>query len=292
MKMTASFVSGKTQIAEASSARTEGERGDGTRSGSLARSGLLLSLGLGVCSLVACGSSSPAPTQAQTILATTFESDPTMQDTNHDGVLDWVIRDRESDHLAQDTKFSIADGVLREDGGDTGSDLLDSRPRMDFPNHTELLWSARSLSNKDFAAPTVGQIYTQWGWVGAQTWINLDYDVPNAHWAAVFAMIFRRATDQVLIVVNQIDEAPGSTNLIYRIMYVQTGLPLEDFVDVKLHFYIPESMVGVGVNGLDKGKVAYEKKYEAAPKDDRMFVMFTPQGSAEWKSIAVQVAAP
>jgi hypothetical protein len=260
---------------------------------STARSGVLFSLGLGLCSLVGCGSSSPAPTkQVQTILATTFESDPTLQDSNGDGVLDWVIRDRESDHLAQDAKFSIAGGVLREDGGDTSSDLLDSRPRMDFPNHSELVWSARSLVNNDFAAPTVGQIYTEWGWVGAQTWINVDYHLADAHWAAVFAMIYRRATDQVLMVVNQIDEAQGSTNLIYRIMYVQTGLPLEDFVDVKLHFYIPESMVGVTVNGEDKGQVPYEKKYEAAPKDDRMFVMFTPQGSAEWKSIALQVAAP
>jgi hypothetical protein len=215
-----------------------------------------------------------------------------VQDSNGDGVLDWVIRDRETDHLPQDAKFSIAGGVLREDGGDTGSDLLDSRPRMDYPNHTELFWSARSLSNNDFEAPTVGQIYTQWGWVGAQTWINVDYDLVNAHWAAVFAMIYRRAADQVVMVVNQIDDAPGSTNLIYRIMYVQTGLPLEDFVDIKLHFYIPESMVGISVNSVDKGKAAYELKYEAASKDDRMFVMFTPQGSAEWKSIGVQVAAP
>jgi hypothetical protein len=252
----------------------------------------LFSLGLGLCSLAACGGGGADETKAQTILATTFESDPTLQDSNKDGVLDWVIRDRESDHLAQAQTLSITNGILREDGGDTGSELLDSRPRMDFPNHSELFWSARALSNKDFAAPTVGQIYTEWGWVGAQTWINFDYDVPNAYWAAVFAMIYRRANDQVLMVINQIDEAPGSTNLIYRIMYVQTGLPLEDFVNVKLHFYIPEQMVGVTVNGVDKGQVPYEKKYEAAPKDDRMFVMFTPQGSAEWKSIGVQVAAP
>jgi hypothetical protein len=274
----ASLVCEKNGLAGASSARAH-------------RSGVLFSLGLGLCSLAACGSSSPAPAKVQTIMATTFVSDPTLQDSNDDGVLDWVIRDRESDHLDQDTKFSITGGVLREDGGDTGSDLLDSRPRMDYPNHTELSWSARSLSNKDFEAPTVGQIYTQWGWVGAQTWINVDYHVQEAHWAAVFAMIYRRAADQVLMVVNQIDDAPGSTNLIYRIMYVQTGLPLEDFVDVKLHFYIPESMVGISVNGLDKGKAAYELKYEAAPKDDRVFTMFTPQGSAEWRSIGVQVAA-
>jgi len=282
----ASLVCEKIGLAGASSARSAMGRA------SRARSGVLFSLGLGLCSLVACGSSSPAPAKVQTIMSTTFESDPTLQDSNGDGVLDWVIRDRESDHLAQDTKFSITGGVLREDGGDTGSDLLDSRPRMDYPNHTELFWSARALMNKDFEAPTVGQIYTQWGWVGAQTWINVNYDIPNAHWGAVFAMIFRRATDQVMIVVNQIDDAPGSTNLIYRILYVQTGLPLEDFVDVKLHFYLPETMVGISVNGVDQGKVAYELKYEAAPKDDRMFVMFTPQGSAEWKSIGVQVAAP
>jgi hypothetical protein len=266
------------------------EKGKGEGDMTMKASSVFLSLGL--CSLVGCDSSSPAPKPVQTILATTFESDPTLQDTNADGVLDWVIRDRESDHFAQDPKFSITNGILREDGGEGGSDLLDSRPRMDYPNDTELFWSARAVRNKDFVAPTLGQIYTDWVWVGAQTWINFQYDVPNAHWAAVFGMIYRRATDQVLFIVNQIDEAPGSTNLIYKIMYVQTGLPLEDFVDVKLHLYIPESMVGVTVNGLDKGKVAYELKYEAAPKDDRMFVMFTPQGAAEWKSVGVQVAAP
>ena len=252
----------------------------------------LRSLGLGLCSLMACGSSSPPAKQTQTILATTFASDPTLQDANGDGVLDWVIRDRESDHLPQDAKFGLQNGALRSDGGDTGGDPLDLRPRMDYPNHTELLWSARSLSNNDFEAPTVGQIYTQWVWVGAQTWINFDYDVPNAHWAAVFAMIYRRATDQVLFVVNQIDDAPGSTNLIYRIMYVQTGLPLDEFVDVKMHLYIPESMVGLAVNGVDKGKVAYERKYEAAPKDDRFVTLFPPQGASEWKSVTLQVAAP
>jgi len=256
------------------------------------RGAILLSLGLGLCSLVACGSSSPAPKQVQTILATTFASDPTLQDSNADGVLDWVIRDRETDHLPQDSKFGLHDGVLRSDGGDTGGDPLDLRPRMDYPNHTELLWSGRSLSNNPFEVPTVGQIYTQWVWVGAQTWINFDYDVPNAHWAAVFAMIYRRATDQVIFFVNQIDDAPGSTNLIYRILYVQTGLPLDEFVNVKMHLYIPESMVGITVNGVDAGKVAYERKYEAAPKDDRFVTLFPPQGASEWKSVTLQVAEP
>lgn len=148
------------------------------------------------------------------------------------------------------------------------------------------------MSNNDFAIPTVGQIYTQWVWVGAQTWINFHYDVQNAHWAAVFAMIYRRTADQVLFIVNQVDDAPGSTNLIYKVMYVQGGLPLDAFVDVKMHLYISESMVGIAVNGVDQGKVAYERKYEAAPKDDRFVTLFPPQGASEWKSVAVQVAEP
>lgn len=252
----------------------------------------LVSLFVGLGSLAACGGSTPAPKQVQTILATTFGSDPTLQDANGDGVPDWVIRDRETDHFPQDSKFALHDGIMSSDGGDTGGDPLDSRPRMDYPNHTELLWSARSLSNNDFTAPEIGQIYTQWGWVGSQTWINFDYDVPNAHWAAVFGMIYRRATDQVFFLVNQVDDAPGSTNLIYKIMYVQTGLPLEDFVDVKMHLYIPESMVGITVNGVDQGKFAYELKYEAAPKDDRFVTLFPPQGAAEWRSMTLQVAEP
>jgi hypothetical protein len=176
MNMKASLFE-KVNIAGASSARSNRHLG-GTPRGSemerpsTPRSGVLFSLGLGLCSLVACGGGGAEETKVQTILATTFESDPTLQDSNHDGVLDWVIRDRESDHLAQAQTLSITGGILREVGGDTGSELLDSRPRMDFPNHSELFWSARALSNKDFTAPTVGQIYTEWGWVGAQTWIN------------------------------------------------------------------------------------------------------------------------
>lgn len=248
---------------------------------------------VGALTLVGCGSGNSSPAkQVQTIMSNTFTSDPTLQDSNADGVPDWVIRDRESDHFAQDAKLTIQNGVFHSEGGDSGGDCLDSRPRMDYPAHTELVWSARSLANTDFAIPTVGQIYTGWPWVGSQTWINFEYDLPNAHWAAVFTMIYRRAADQVLFVVNQIDDAPGSTNLIYKILYVQSGLPLDDFVDVKLHLYISEEMVGVTVNGVDQGKLAYERKYEAAPKDDRFITIFPPQGTSEWKSLSVQVAEP
>jgi hypothetical protein len=246
---------------------------------------------LWACAFAACGSNSTAPKQVKTILATSFTSDPTLQDSNSDGVLDWVIRDRESDHFAQDAKLTIQNGVFHSEGP-IGGDCLDARPRMDYPNHTELVWSVRSLDNNDFAMPTVGQLYTGWPWIGAQTWINFEYDVPNMHYAALFTVIYRRATDQVLFVVNQVDDAPGSTSLIFKILYVQAGLPPDDFVDVKLHLYIPEEMVGITVNGIDHGKVAYERKVEGAPKDDRFITIFPPQGTSEWKSLTVQVAEP
>jgi hypothetical protein len=256
------------------------------------KSRTLYTICLGSLCVAGCGSNSTPPKAAQTIVATSFTSDPTLQDSNGDGILDWVIRDRESDHFAQDPKLTIQNGVFHSEGGDTGGDCVDSRPRMSYPNHTELVWSSRALSNKDFTLPAVGDIYTSWSWVGSQTWINFDYDIANAHWAAVFAMIYRRATDQVLFLVNQVDDAPGSTNLIYRVLYVQAGLPPDDFIDAKIHLYIPEKMVGITVNGVDQGKVAYELKYEAAPKDDRFITIFPPQGTAEWKSLTVQVADP
>jgi hypothetical protein len=96
----------------------------------------------------------------------------------------------------------------------------------------------------------------------------------------------------VLYVVNQVEVAPGSTDLIYNILYVQTGLPPDDFVNVKLHLYIPEEMVGISVNGVDQGKVAYQRKYETAAKDDRQITMIPTQGTSEWKSLTVQVAQP
>jgi len=99
---------------------------------------------VGALTLVGCGSGNSSPAkQVQTIMSNTFTSDPTLQDSNADGVPDWVIRDRESDHFAQDTKLTIQNGVFHSEGGDSGGDCLDSRPRMDYPAHTELVWSAR-----------------------------------------------------------------------------------------------------------------------------------------------------
>jgi hypothetical protein len=224
----------------------------------------------------------------QEIRTNVFDSDPTLQDTDHDGVNDWVIRDRESEHLDDDPNISMENGVLRSQNGDP----VDSRPRMDYPNHTELIWSARAISNDEIEPYAQGEYYTDWNFPGAQTWINFEYDVPNAHWAAVFTMIYKYGDEQILYVMNQIDEAEGSTNLRYRCLYVQTGLPLDEFVAVKLHLYIAEHEVGITVNGEDQGRVAYELKYEAEPKDDRFITMFVPQGVAEWKSLSLQVAKP
>jgi hypothetical protein len=224
----------------------------------------------------------------QKIRTNLFNSDPTLQDADDDGVKDWVIRDRESEHLDEDTKIAIEDGAIRSQNGDP----VDSRPRMDYPDHTELIWSARAVSNDAMEPYAQGEYYTDWNFPGAQTWINFDYDVPNAHWAAVFTMIYNYGDEQVLYVMNQINEAEGSTNLRYKCLYVQKGLPLDELVDVKLHLYISDREIGITVNGEDQGKVAYELKYEAEPKDDRFITMFVPQGVAEWKSLSVQVAKP
>jgi hypothetical protein len=224
----------------------------------------------------------------QEIRTNIFSSDPTLQDADDDNVKDWVIRDRESEHLDEDPKISIENGAIRSQNGDP----IDSRPRMDYPDHTELSWSARAVSNDEIEPYEQGKYYTNWNFPGAQTWINFEYDVPNAHWAAVFTMIYKYGDEQILYVMNQINEAEGSTNLRYKCLYVQKGLPLDEFVDVKLHLYISDHEVGITVNGEDKGKVAYELKREAEPKDDRFITMFVPEGVAEWKSLSVQVAAP
>lgn len=224
----------------------------------------------------------------QEIRVNYFDSDPTLQDADKDNVKDWVIRDRESEHLDDDSKISIENGAIRSENGDP----VDSRPRMDYPDHTELIWSARAVSNDEIEPYEEGEYYTDWNFPGAQTWINFEYDVPNARWAAVFTMIYKYGDEQVLYVMNQINEDEGSTNLRYKCLYVQRGLPLDEFVDVKLHLYIAERKVGITVNGEDQGKVAYELKHEAEPKDDRFITIFVPQGVAEWKSLAVQVAEP
>ena len=48
----------------------------------------------------------PSTSKVQTILSDTFTSDPTLMDSNGDGVMDWVIRDRESEHLAEITVYA------------------------------------------------------------------------------------------------------------------------------------------------------------------------------------------
>ncbi len=244
----------------------------------------------GLLLLAGCGGSDSSAEEegVQEIRSNLFDTDPTLQDVDDDGVKDWVIRDRETEHLNEDAKISIKNGAIRSGNGDP----IDSRPRMDYPDHTELMWSARSVENDEIEPYEKGEYYTDWNFPGAQTWINFEYDVPNAHWAAVFTMIYRYGDEQILYVMNQVNEAEGSTNLRYKCLYVQKGLPLDEFVDVKMHLYISEHKVGFTINGEDKGKVPYELKYEAEPKDDRFITMFVPQGVAEWKSLTVQVAEP
>jgi len=255
-----------------------------------ARFRTLLRLIPGLMLVAGCGGGDDSDAKAndgvQEIRTNLFDSDPTQQDTDGDGVKDWVIRDRESEHMDDDPKMSIESGAIRSQNGDP----IDSRPRMDYPDHTELIWSARAVSNDEIEPYAQGEYYIDWNFPGAQTWVNFEYDVPNAHWAAAFAMIYKYGDEQILYVMNQINEAEGSTNLRYKCLYVQRGLPLDEFVDVKLHLYISEHEVGITVNGEDQGKVAYELKYEAEPKDDRQITMFVPQGVAEWKSFSVQVA--
>jgi len=248
---------------------------------------ILLGLSLSA-TLVACGGSKDEPTESQgnVILSTTFDSDPTMQ--KNSGTQAWVIRDHESNHFGDAHPGLAIDGdVLRFDS--TGGDCcLDSRPRTDFPDGTELIFSTRSASNEVFqddVAPEVGDLFPTWPWAGTNNWINFEYDVANAHWAAVAVMIYRRESvqDQVLFVINQIDDAPGSTNLTHKIVYVQTGLPLDEFVDVNLHLYISSHEVGLTVNGQDQVKFGYELKYEAASKDDRFTAIAPNQGIQELK---------
>jgi hypothetical protein len=255
---------------------------------------ILLGLSLSVAA-VACGSSKDEPTASKTdvILATTFDSDPTMQKVS--GTQAWVIRDHETNHFGDaHPGLAIENDVLRFDS--TGGDCcLDSRPRTDYPDGTVMAFSTRSVSNevfKDDVAPEVGDLFPDWPWAGTNNWINFEYDVPNAHWAAVAVMIYRREStqDQVLFVMNQIDDAPGSTNLTHKIVYVQTGLPLEDFVDVELKLLTSSHEVGLTVNGVDQGKIAYELKYEAAPKDDRFVAIAPNRGIAEIKYLNLEVA--
>jgi len=237
--------------------------------------------------LVACGSSKDeGDSQEKVILSTTFDSDPTMQ--TNSGTQAWVIRDFESNHFGDaHPGLAIENDVLRFDS--TGGDCcLDSRPRTDFPDGTEMIFSTRSVSNEVFqedVAPEPGDLFPTWPWAGTNNWINFEYDVPNAHWAAMAVMIYRRESvqDQVLFLMNQIDDAPGSTNLTHKIVYVQTGLPLDEFVDVNLHLYISTHEVGLTVNGEDQGKFGYELKYEAASKDDRFVAIAPNQGIAELK---------
>jgi len=255
---------------------------------------ILLGLTLSV-PLVACGGGSKddPDNQGNVILATTFDSDPTMQSSN--GAQAWVIRDHESSHFGDaHPGLAIEDGVLRFDS--TGGDCcLDSRPRTDFPDGTELEFSTRSVSNEIFnedVAPEAGDLFAGWPWAGTNNFINFEYDVPNAHWAAAFVMIYRRETvgDQVLFLGNQIDDAPGSTNLTHKMLYVQTGLPIDDFVEVKLKLLISSHELGLTVNGVDQGKFPYELKYEAAPKDDRFTAIAPNQGISEIKYLRLGVA--
>jgi hypothetical protein len=248
---------------------------------------ILLGFSLSVVSVGCSGADDKADAKEKVILTTTFDSDPTMQ--RNSGAQAWVIRDHEDDHFgdASHPGLSITDGVLRFDsaGGDC---CLDSRPRTDFPDGTKLVFSTRSAVNEVFnddVAPEAGDLFPTWPWAGTNNWINFEYDVPNAHWAAAFVMIYRRDSvgDQVLLLGNQIDDAPGSTNLTHKMLYVMTGLPLDEFVEVELELKISSHELGLTVNGVDQGDFPYELKYEAASKDDRFTAIAPNRGISETK---------
>src|SRR5215207_6429197 len=89
----------------------------------------LLHLVPGLVLLAGCGGGDDGSREeedgVQEIRTNLFDSDPTLQDADGDGVKDWVIRDRESEHLDDDAKISIEGGAIRSENGDP----VDSRPR-------------------------------------------------------------------------------------------------------------------------------------------------------------------
>ncbi|MCK4661091.1 MAG: prepilin-type N-terminal cleavage/methylation domain-containing protein [Phycisphaerae bacterium] len=182
-----------------------------------------------------------------------FDTDPTVQDMNADGLGDWVCRDG-----APFNPGTLSGGIWY--AGTT----LDTYPDNDF---TELITAEVRFRN------------TSIGGNGAVFWINADWS--GGKFAALFAFLqLQPDGTQTLTVYHKIDNSTSVP------LVTLPGLPA-GFVTLRLLIDPDLDTVNVRVNRQDQGTYYYNS---FAQGDSDRFATVLPWGSAaEFDSVSVRV---
>jgi len=159
----------------------------------------------------------------------TCDADPTTQDLNGDGVMDWVVRGGGDFDPA-----SLSDGIW------LGGATLDTRPMDDFAtNHivADLRWKSGGVG----------------AWQ-ATFWMDVDYVVDPETGVETFAPIYMHlendGTSQTLTLYNVFRSWEAQT------LATITDLP-NDFIDLHVDVDVEKDQVSLEIDGVDKGTYNY-----------------------------------
>lgn len=189
-----------------------------------------------------------------------FDSDPTLADTDNDGVLDWVVRNG--------TPFPVSELQAGVWHSQTNS-VLDSRPMDAFSSRTVVDVRMQSLS-----VPSTGR--------GAVFWVNLNED--QAAFSAVFVSLALQAGGgQTLTLMGK--SGPGT-----EVALASFPSLAESTIDVHLDIDPVALTVAVGVNGVLRGSYAIPQT--GAPNADHFATLLAWDGVAGFDSIRIQRCPP
>jgi len=188
-----------------------------------------------------------------------FDSDPTLVDSDNDGVLDWVLRNA--------TVFPVNElgaGVWHS----TERIVLDSRPLDPFSSRTVIDVRMRSVT-----VPASGR--------GAVFWVNLNED--RAQFSALFVNVMLKAGGgQTLELYGKI----GNTETVLASL---SNLP-EAMVDVHLDIDPVALSVALVVNGVARGSYAIPET--GPPNADHFATILAWDGVVDFDFIRIQRCPP
>jgi hypothetical protein len=188
-----------------------------------------------------------------------FDSDPTLVDSDHDGVFDWVVRNA--------TTFPVAElsaGIWHS----TTGIVLDSRPMDPFSSRTVVDVRMQSLS-----VPASGR--------GAVFWVNLNENQPA--FSALFVNVMLEAGGgQTLALYGKV----GTTETVLASF---TNLP-EAMVDIHLDIDPVTLSVALVANGVARG--SYAIPVTGAPNTDHFATVLAWDGTADFDFVRIQRCPP
>jgi hypothetical protein len=185
-----------------------------------------------------------------------FDSDPTQLDSDHDGVLDWVMRNAATFPVAE-----LSGGVWHSQT----RIVLDTRPLDDFSSRTVV-----DVSMQSVGVPASGR--------GAVFWVNLNQGGPS--FSALFVSLsLESAGGQTLTLWGK---TTGSTEVTLATV---PGLP-ESMTAIHLDIDPVGLSVALSVNGAPEGDYAIPQT--GAPNADHFATILQWDGLADFDFVRIE----